>query len=235
VVNLEPKYPASDDPAAHAAVQRADAYMNRQYLDALLLGQCPEELSAVFGAAWTPHSAEDLSLIRQPIDFLGINYYKRAVTRPDPAAWPVYASHVRQPQHPHTEMGWDWEVYAPALTRTLTWVTERYGRLPLYITENGAAYYDPPRALNGRIDDPLRIAYLREHLQAAREALRLGVDLRGYYVWSLFDNYEWSAGYDKRFGIVHVDFETLERTPKQSARFYTEVIRSNGAILSRSI
>jgi len=234
VVNLEPKYPASDNPADLAALQRADAYFNRQYLDPVFLGEYPEELAGIFGEAWFERSSEDMALIRQPIDFVGINYYKREVTYHDPTAWPVFGRHLRQPQHQHTEMGWDWEVYPPALTRILTLVTERYGRVPLYITENGAAFYDPPKPVNGRVDDPLRITYLRDHLLAAHAAMQAGVDLRGYYAWSLFDNYEWSAGYEKRFGIVHIDFETLQRTPKQSARFYADVIRSNGAVLSAS-
>jgi beta-glucosidase len=123
-----------------------------------------------------------------------------------------------------------WEVYPPGLTDILLWVRSRYGDLPLYITENGAAFYDPPSA-DGEPSDPLRVGYLRGHLRAAREALRQGVDLRGYFVWSLLDNFEWSHGYRMRFGIVHVDFETQRRTPKASARFYSEVIRSRGAAL----
>ena len=107
---------------------------------------------------------------------------------------------------------------------------ENYGGLPLYITENGAAFYDPPTA-HGEVADPLRVDYLRTHLQAAREAIDRGVDLRGYFVWSLLDNLEWSLGFSKRFGIVHVDFETLKRTPKASARLYAEVIRTNGGNL----
>ncbi|MEP6691767.1 MAG: family 1 glycosylhydrolase, partial [Gemmatimonadaceae bacterium] len=107
----------------------------------------------------------------------------------------------------------------------------RYGDIPLYITENGAAFYDAPHAVDGRVDDPMRVWYLREHLRAARDAIAQGVNLRGYYAWSLLDNYEWSHGYSKRFGIVHVNFDTQERTPKASARFYSEVIRSNGASL----
>jgi beta-glucosidase len=229
VVNLEPKVAASDSPADLEAVRRADAYMNRQYLDPVFFGTYPEELREVFGEAWPEFSAEDMALIRQPIDWLGINYYTRGVTRDDPAALPVRAGYVKQPEHTYTETGW--EVHSPALTDVLTWVRDRYGSLPMYITENGAAFYDPPKTVNGRIDDPLRVAYYRDHLRAAREAIQAGVDLRGYFAWSLMDNYEWSLGYTKRFGIVHVDYETQERTPKASARFYSTVIRSNGAVL----
>ena len=230
VVNLEPKYPASEDPADLAATRRADAYMNRQYLDPVFFGRYPDELREIFGDAWREPAPRDMELIAQRIDFLGINYYTRNVTRDDPGAWPVRARGVHQPQHVYTETGW--EVYAPALTRLLLWVKERYGDVPLYITENGAAIYDPPTPIDGRIDDPIRTWYLREHLLAARDAMRQGVNLNGYFAWSLFDNYEWSLGYSKRFGIVHVDYATLERTPKASARYYSEVIRTHGEVLA---
>ncbi len=229
VVNLEPKYPASDSAADLAATRRAEAYMNRQYLDPVVHGCYPDELREIFGPAWPQHPDADLRLIRQPIDFLGINYYTRSVTRHDQSALPVRASGVRQPQHPYTETGW--EVFPPALTAVLLWVKERYGAIPLHITENGAAFYDPPKPVDGRVDDPMRIHYYREHLLAAHEARRQGVDLRGYFAWSLLDNFEWSLGYSKRFGLVHVDYATLQRTPKSSARFYADVIRTRGGAL----
>jgi beta-glucosidase len=229
VVNLEPKYPASDSPEDLAAMRRADAYMNRQYLDPVFRGSYPDELREIFGKAWPEFAASDLALIRQPIDFLGINYYLRGVTRNDPAAKPVRTSNVKQPQHVYTETGW--EVYAPALTRVLLLVRERYGDIPLYVTENGAAFYDPPSPIDGRVDDPLRVWYYRDHLRAALDAMGQGVDLRGYFAWSLLDNFEWSLGYAKRFGIVHVDYHTQRRTPKSSARFYADVIRTDGAAL----
>ncbi|MBV9108054.1 MAG: beta-glucosidase [Gemmatimonadetes bacterium] len=229
VVNLEPKVAATDSAEDVEATKRADAYMNRQYLDPAILGSYPEEMAEIFGEAWPEHSAEDMALIRQPLDFLGINYYTRGVTKNDPANLPVRNGYVRQPEHTYTDVGW--EVYAPALTDLLVWVRDRYGDLPLYITENGAAFYDPPRAVDGRIEDPLRVAYYRDHIRAVLDAIGRGVDLRGYFAWSLLDNYEWSLGYTKRFGIVHVDYETQARTPKASARFYSQVIRSHGAAL----
>jgi beta-glucosidase len=229
VVNLEPKVPATYRAEDLEATRRADAYMNRQYLDPVFLGTYPEELADIFGEAWPEHSAEDMALIRQPLDFLGINYYTRGVTKHDATNLPVENGYVRQPEHTYTETGW--EVHAPALTELLLWVKERYGALPLYITENGAAFYDPPRTVDGVIEDPLRVAYYRDHLRAAHDAIRQGVDLRGYFAWSLLDNYEWSLGYTKRFGIVHVDFETQRRTPKSSAHFYADVIRTNGGAL----
>ena len=230
VVNLEPKYPASQSPEDLAATGRADAYMNRQYLDPVLLGSHPAEMREIFGEAWPANADEDLALMRQPIDFLGINYYLRGVTQFDAKAQPLQSKNVRQPQHAVTETGW--EMYAPALTRILLWVKERYPAIPIYITENGTAVYDPPHTLDGVVDDPLRVWYYKEHLKAAHTAIKHGVDLRGYFAWSLLDNYEWSLGYSKRFGIVHVDFDTQERTPKSSARFYSEVIRTNGASLT---
>jgi beta-glucosidase len=228
VVNLEPKVPASDSEADREAVRRADAYMNRFYLDPLLLGRYPDELQDVFGDAWSTFPQSDMALIAEPVDFIGINFYKRGVTAHDPDAWPVRAGLVPQPQNPFTALGWQWEVHAPSLTDVLLWVRERYGDRALYITENGAAFYDPPTPIDGAIDDPLRVHYLREHLRAAHRAIAAGVDLRGYYVWSLLDNFEWSAGYGPRFGIVHVDYATMQRTPKRSARYYADVIRSNG-------
>lgn len=228
VVNIEPKYPASRSEEDLAATRRADAYMNRQYLDPVIHGRYPEEMREVFGEAWPDFPEADLARIRQPIDFLGINYYTRNVTRHDPTALPVRAGAVRQKRHAYTETSW--EVFPRGLTDTLVWVKERYGDIPLYITENGAAFYDPPTA-DSEVQDPLRVDYFRTHLRAARQAIEQGVDLRGYFAWSLFDNLEWSLGFSKRFGIVHVDFETQKRTLKASARFYSEVIRTNGAIL----
>jgi beta-glucosidase len=232
VVNLEPKHPASSAAEDVDAARRADAYMNRQYLDPLLRGEYPAEMAEVFGPAWPRFAASDLGRIRQPIDFLGVNYYTRSVVRSDPAAWPVGAGAVRQPSSAYTET--DWEVYPDGLAEILLWVKQRYGALPLYVTENGAAFADPPHAgadPDGEIADPARVAYLRDHLLAAARARRAGVDLRGYFVWSLLDNFEWSHGYAKRFGIVHVDYATQRRTPKASARFYARVIASRGAAL----
>ena len=229
VVNLEPKDAATDSAEDKAAANRGDAYMNRQYLDPVFRGEYPDEMHEIFGAAWPDFPAADFELIREKIDFLGINYYTRGVVRNEPTAKPVRLAYVRQPEHAYTETSW--EVHPPSLTRTLLWVTERYGKIPLYITENGAAFYDAPHAIDGRVDDPLRVWYFREHLKAAHDAIRQGANLRGYFAWSLLDNYEWSLGFSKRFGIVHVDYTTQVRTPKASAHYYSGVIRSNGASL----
>ncbi len=226
VVNLEPKYPASQSDEDLAATRRSHAYMNEQYLDPLFRGSYPDEVVKMFGEAWPKLPSSDFDSIRQPIDFLGINYYKRSVVRNDPQQVIERASHVPQPDAIRTTL--DWELYPAGLTDILVWVKERYGDLPLYVTENGAAFYDPPSAVDGAVDDPLRVHYLQTHIAAVGEAIRRGVNMRGYFVWSLLDNYEWSHGYSKRFGIVHVDYATQKRTIKSSGRWYGEMIRGNG-------
>lgn len=228
VVNLEPKYPASQSAEDLAATKRADAYMNRQYLDPVFLGRYPSELEEIFGDAWPEWPGEDYALIRERLDFIGVNYYTRNVTRYDPHQWPLRAAPARQTRATYTETGW--EVFPQGLSDVLVWVKERYGNPPVYVTENGAAFYDPPAA-GDQISDPLRVNYLRRHIGAVGQALQAGCDLRGYFAWSLLDNLEWSLGFAKRFGIVHVDFETLQRTPKASAHYYSRVIATNGAAL----
>ena len=229
VVNIEPKYPASDSPEDAAAVRRAHAYMNEQFLHPALLGHYPPELAEIFGDAWPDWPAEDFALIRQPLDYVGINYYTRSVTAAGDS-YPLRTRVVRQPSGTYTETGW--EVFPQGLTDLLLWFKDTYGALPVYITENGAAFFDPPVAEGGRVRDPLRIDYLRKHLTAIRDAIDAGVDVRGYMAWSLLDNLEWSLGYSKRFGIVHVDYATQQRTPKDSARWYSDIIASNGRRLS---
>ena len=227
-VNLEPKYPASETSEDLSATMRADAYVNRYYLDPVFLGAYPPELPEIFGRAWPTFPDADFDCIRQPLDFLGVNYYSRQMVRHAPGVWPLETVGVRQDRQAHTAL--DWEVYPQGLTDILEWVASRYGPVPLYITENGAAFYDPPPA-EGAVDDPLRQRYLRDHLRAVLAARRKGVEVRGYFVWSLLDNFEWAHGYSQRFGLVHVDYATQQRTPKASARFYAQVIRSQGAAL----
>jgi beta-glucosidase len=229
VVNLEPKFPATESEPDREAANRSDAYMNRQYLDPAFGLGCPPELAEIFGPAWRDWTPEELALAAQPIDWLGINYYTRGVMKHDDHKPPVRAAYVRQPSATYTETAW--EVYEQGLTDILLWVKQRYGDVPLYITENGSAFYDPPSPIDGRVEDPLRVDYLKRHLRAVHAAIAQGADVRGYMTWSLLDNLEWSLGYSKRFGIVHVDFATQTRTPKDSARYYSQVIASNGAVL----
>jgi beta-glucosidase len=229
VLNLEPKQPASESPADRAAAARADAYMNGFFLDALLTGVYPAALPPLFGSDWPDFPAADFPLIRQPLDWIGVNYYTRSVVRADAGAALPGAARVVQHDAPHTETGW--EVYPPGLGAVLDRVWRAVRPLPIYITENGAAFPDPPEPVDGRLEDPLRVAYLRAHLREARAALARGIDLRGYFVWSLLDNLEWAEGLGKRFGIVHVDPGSQARTIKASGRFYAEVIRSHGRLL----
>ncbi|HXT20845.1 MAG TPA: GH1 family beta-glucosidase [Thermoanaerobaculia bacterium] len=229
VVNLAPKHAASEGAEDRAAAAREDAYMNRHYLDPALLGSYPPELAAIYGEAWSERYDAEAGDLATPIDWLGVNYYTRNVVRHDSTGWPTRAVLVRQRHSTHTET--NWEVYPEGLSECLRWVRERYGDLPLYVTENGAAFYDPPVAADGIIDDPLRVAYLRDHLRAVTGAMADGVDVRGYFAWSLLDNLEWAHGFSKRFGIVHVDFASQQRTIKASGRFYARIVGSNGAVL----
>ncbi len=203
-----------------------DAYLNRHFLDPALLGTFPEELPEMFRDSWPTMDADEIARLRQPIDFVGVNYYLRIVVRDDPTAGPPRAAIVSRPDRPRTAVGW--EIYPQGIVEILEWVRSRYGDLPLYITENGAAFDDTPQP-DGSVMDVERVQYLKEHLQAAGQALQAGVNLRGYFVWSLLDNFEWQYGYSKRFGIVRVDYPTQRRTPKMSARFFTKVVRSHGA------
>ncbi len=229
VVNIEPKYPASSSAEDAAAVSRADAYMNRQYLDPVFLGKYPDELKDVFGDAWPQWPQEDFDLIKQPVDYIGVNYYTRSVTKHNEQNYPLKVSPVRQTAT-YTETGW--EVFPQGLTDTLTWIRDRYKNPVVYITENGSAFYDPPVAENGVLDDPLRVNYQKKHLRAVADAIAQGCDIRGYMAWSFMDNLEWSLGFAKRFGIVHVDFATQTRTIKASGHHYSKVIATNGQSLN---
>ena len=228
VVNLEPKYAASENEADRQAVERVHAYMNRQYLDPVLLGTYPDELVEIFGEAWPRFPDADMKLLREPFDFLGVNYYTRSVNRADASSRPFGVAQVAQSGAEYTEMGW--EVFPEGLSSTLLWVKRRYGDIPLYVTENGAAFDDPAPS-NGSIQDDRRIAYFRSHLTAVLDALAQGAAVKGYFAWSLLDNFEWSCGFSKRFGLVHVDPHTQNRTPKASAGFYRNVIESRGKVL----
>jgi len=225
VVNLEPKYPATDRDEDRAATRRADAYMNRHYLDPVFLGSYPAELPELFGEAFPQFPPDDFDQIRQPIDFLGINYYTRSVVRDGASDSIDRAERVSQPHATH--MTTAWEVYPDGLRDTLVQVTQRYGKIPIYVTENGAAFYDSPTAPGDVLEDPLRVDYFRSHLAAVLDAIANGADVRGYYAWSLLDNFEWAHGFSLRFGITHVDYQTQKRTIKSSGRFLAEVIKGN--------
>jgi beta-glucosidase len=205
-----------------------DVYLNCQFLDAALLGEVSDVLPQMFGPHWRAWGDDEARQIQQPVDFVGVNYYLRLIVAHDPSAGPARARVVPHPNSLQTAMGW--EIYPDGLTEILQWAKLRYNDIPLFITENGAAF-DDELLLNRTVDDPRRVQYLAEHLRAANRAIQAGVDLRGYFVWSLLDNFEWQCGYSKRFGIVYVDGDSQQRIPKSSAHYYSNVIRTNGSAL----
>lgn len=236
-VNLYPVDPATDAPADVDAARRVDALSNRIFLDPLLRGQYPEDLrrdvASISDLAFIADGDE--KVIGQPLDMLGVNYYSRHVVRasgsdqpssPRAVAW-VGSADVASVSRglPTTEMGW--EIDAQGLYDVLSRVHREYGPIPLYVTENGAAFADEVGP-DGTVADPQRIDYLDSHFRVARRAIDDGVDLRGYFVWSLLDNFEWAWGFSKRFGLVHVDYQTQKRTLKDSARWFAQVTRNNG-------
>lgn len=214
VLNLSPVHPASDAPEDVLQARRDDGLLVRWYLDALLLGRYPADVLDHVGRDAPRMHAGDARLIAEPLDFLGINFYNPMISGAGRRWVPAREG------APVTAMGW--EVSPRDLTRLLLRLHRDYRLPPLYIAENGAAYED--RLVNGEIDDEPRRAYLESHLHAAADAIEQGVDLRGYFVWSLLDNFEWSHGRAKRFGIVHVDYDTQERRPKRSARWYQRLL-----------
>ncbi len=217
-----PCEPASDTEADRRAAERQDAFVNRWYWDPTLRGTYPADMLQMLGPL-APQVAEgDLATIHQPIDFFGHNSYTRALVRHAPGV-PITAAEHAPPVGPVTEMGW--EVWPAHLYDSLTRITRDYGAPDIYVTENGAAFADT--VVDGRVDDPRRVDYLRTHLEAAHQAITDGVRLRGYFCWSLLDNFEWSFGYSKRFGIVYVDYATQRRIVKASGRFLAGVARAN--------
>lgn len=220
--------------APFAQVQLIDAIHNRWWFDATLRGEYPADLLASYGPLAEAVQPGDLDVIAQPLDWLGINYYfdilVRGLTADDAAdGWLEYPTVTGVTEAPtrevHTDMGWP--ITPEGFTALLVRLHTDYPNLPpIHITENGCAYDDP--VVEGRCADPRRIEYLDLHLRALRDAMQQGVDVRGYYQWSLMDNFEWALGYDKRFGLVHVDFDTLARTPRDSAFWYRDVITNNG-------
>jgi len=168
--------------------------------------------------------AGDMAAIAAPQDFLGINYYMRNIVRSDAIPESKNERRTVMPNPERTEM--DWEVYPEGLYELLTRLKADYDFPAYYITENGAAYADQVGA-DGKVDDPKRVAYLRDHFAQAARAITDGVPLRGYFVWSLLDNFEWSFGYTKRFGLIYTDYATQQRIPKASARWYSRVIAAN--------
>ncbi len=222
VLNFTPSYPASDDPQDQKAARLFDGFFNRWFLEPLVKGEYPEDMWEVYGADVPEVQTDDLERIGAPLDFLGVNYYSRAVVAHDPEGDPPRFRGVPAAGE-QTDMGW--EVYPEGLTDLLTRLSADYPSLPpLMVTENGAAY--PDVLEDGKVQDDDRIRYLERHLEAVAEARERGADVRGYFAWSLLDNFEWAFGYSKRFGLVYTDYETLERIPKASAKWYAEIAKA---------
>jgi len=224
--------PHTDSPADHDAARKIDGLLNRIFLDPLLLGAYPADVQADTAAVsdWSFVHAGDLETISQPIDALGVNYYQPdrvSFSTEGPAdPYPTGGSVAfHQTPGPVTDMGWT--IDETGLHSLLLRITRDYGPIPLYVTENGAAFTDRVTPA-GAVHDPDRIDFLRRHFTAAHQAIQEGVELRGYFVWSLLDNFEWAFGYTKRFGLIHVDYETQQRTLKDSALWYSSVIAANG-------
>jgi beta-glucosidase len=215
VLNLSPIYPASDAPADVAKAQLDDGYIVRWYMDPLFKAQYPADVWADLGADAPQVEEGDLALIAQPLDFVGVNYYTRNFSSSG-NPWDVRANAKRV-----TDMGW--EVFPQGLTELLVRLHQDYAPRALLVTENGSAFVDT--VTDGQVHDTERLDYLREHIQACAEAINLGVPLTAYFAWSLLDNFEWASGYGKRFGLVHVNYDTQERIVKDSGRWYANFLQ----------
>jgi beta-glucosidase len=233
-LNIQQVVAASDDPADQAAARHVDLVGNRIWLDPMLRGVYPDELieQTRHLTDWSFLRDGDGQLIQQPIDFLGVNYYNPARIAAAVPGQPTFPGTDRArgvgygPEVPVTVMGWP--IVPSGLTDLLLRLHKDYG-VPLQVTENGVATQETldRSATPIEVHDADRVDYLRDHLGAVLDAIDAGADVRGYYEWTLMDNFEWAWGYDKRFGLVHVDFESQERHPKDSARWYARVIAVN--------
>ncbi|MFE0626252.1 GH1 family beta-glucosidase [Streptomyces sp. NPDC058864] len=232
-LNLAAVRPHTGSAEDAEAARRIDALANRIWLDPVFRGSYPEDLRRDTAELtdWSFVADGDLALISRPVDALGLNYYAPTVVAAGghalPSPWPGAEGHVRFVPAPGPRTAMDWPVDAGGLHELLLRLRDELPDVPLLITENGAAYddYADPE---GEVHDPERIAYLRTHLAAVQRAIADGADVQGYFLWSLLDNFEWAYGYGRRFGVVHVDFASQRRTPKDSARWYAGVVARGG-------
>ncbi len=227
VYNMGHIYPVSESEEDRQAAWLADGLNHRWFADPVLKGSYPAEIVAYYETKHGPLTfmqPGDPEIMAQPIDFVGLNMYSCGHVGHDPAGGELPVKWYPG-KEPKTAM--DWEIAPESLNDLLLHVKSLYGDIPLIVTENGAAFDDVVGA-GGQVEDPDRVAYLHDHIAACGRAIQAGVNLQGYFVWSLMDNFEWAEGYAKRFGIIHVDYESLKRTPKQSFWFYRDVIARNG-------
>lgn len=221
VFNMEWATPADDSEAAHRAAAIYDGYYNLWYIQAVMQGTYPEIVLAGIERFLPSGWRDDMAIVQSTVDWCGLNYYTRKIIAPDVGPWPGLKE--APGDMPTTSM--NWEIYPDGLHDFLVRTAETYtGDLPLYVTENGMASED--RLEGGVCNDQQRIAYIDAHVEAVRRALASGVPVHGYFIWSLMDNYEWALGYEKRFGIVHVDFDTMQRTPKASFHHLSDALKS---------
>jgi beta-glucosidase len=214
VLNLEKSEPASDSEEDRLAVNYGDALFNRWYLGGVFKGQYPEELIKALGHVMPDDWQKDMEVVSRPLDWLGINYYTRGLYKYDASVAAIPISQIKG-DLPKNDLGW--EIYPQGLTDLLVRVSNEYTKLPIYVTENGMS----------EDNDERRVAFYGEHLKAVKAAQDKGADVRGYFAWSLLDNYEWAQGYSSRFGIVHVDYETQKRTPKGSYRAFQGMLHNS--------
>jgi beta-glucosidase len=223
-LDLVPTHPASGSEEDQAAARLADGERNRWFLDAVFRGAYPADVMTDLEPFLPSIEPGDLETISTPIDFMGLNYYTRQTVGAHPETG--RPANVFREHAPFTDLGW--EVYPEGLHELLTRVHREYAPPHIFVTENGAAY-DDVRVHDGSILDPERERYLEQHLAACSRAIREGVPLDGYFLWSLLDNFEWAYGYQKRFGLVYVDYPTLERIPKSSFHWYRRFIQRQTA------
>ncbi|HET9958664.1 MAG TPA: GH1 family beta-glucosidase [Polyangiaceae bacterium] len=219
-LNFLPAHPASSNPEDIAAAERVDSNFNRWFVEPVAGRGYPQPMVDWYGANMPEIRSGDFETIAVPIDVLGVNYYERTVVTHDPAGGSLQRRSVRS-ELPRTA---DREIYPPGLSETLRRLHHEYGFQRLVITENGAAF-DDELASDGRVHDSGRVQFLESHLREVETLRAEGVPVEGYFAWSLMDNFEWAAGYSLRYGIVHVDFETQKRTPKDSAVYFREVCK----------
>ena len=219
VLNIHPGYPNSDKHEDIVATQIATEYLFYWYIDPVLKGKYPEVMAHIAAEDRPDIAPDDMAIISAPIDFMGMNYYTRNVYRADGNGW---YEHVPPAPEGLTEMGW--EIVPDAFAEMLINLHNDYDLPDLYITENGAAM--PDELIDGKVADQNRIDYFQSHLLAVDKALAAGVNIKGYFAWSLLDNFEWALGYSKRFGLVYIDYETQERVLKDSAIAYQNMLKS---------
>lgn len=226
VNNLEWIEPASPSESDRAAAGRHDGAFNRWFLDPIFQGRYPEDMLEWYGPAAPEIEDGDLQTISAPIDFLGVNYYTRRIIAHDDKGDFLKVRRIRYPFVPHADYE-EWEVNPEGLYRLLMRVHRDYRAPRLFVTESGTPLPDAPDS-DGVVHDPRRIHYLHDHFAAAWQAIQEGAKVEGYFVWSFMDNFEWSLGFTKRFGVVYVDYESQRRIVKDSGHWYSEVVRNNG-------